>query len=119
VGVTAAVNEQGRLCFELTPENETFTSKTFLRFVRKLRKEFSSRKIFLIVDGAPIHIAKLEILPAYSPELNPTEKTWSFVKTKKLNASTATDKEELHQKAQDIMQILKKDKSRISSFFDG
>lgn len=133
VGVTAAVNEQGRLCFELTQENETFTSKTFLRFVRKLRKEFPSRKIVLIVDGAPIHIAKivhaferkheprfrLEILPGYSPELNPTEKTWDFVKAKKLNASTATNKEELRQKTRDIMQNLKKDKTRISSFFEG
>jgi transposase len=133
VGVTAAVNEQGRLCFELTQENETFTAKTFLRFVRKLRKEFPSRNIVLIVDGAPIHIAKivqafekkhesrfrLEILPAYSPELNPTEKTWGFVKTKKLNASTATDKEELRKMTLGIMQNLKKNKSRISSFFDG
>ena len=133
IGITAAVNEQGRLCFELTQEDETFTSRIFLRFVRKLRKEFPSRKIVLIVDGAPIHIAKivrkfqekheahfrLEILPAYSPELNPTEKTWGFVKTKKLNASTATNKEELRQKTQDIMKNLKNDKSRISSFFDG
>ena len=133
VGITAAVNEQGRLCFELTQEDETFTSKIFLRFIRKLRKEFPSRNIVLIVDGAPIHLAKivkefqekhkahfrLEILPSYSPELNPTEKTWGFVKTKKLNASTATDKQELRQKTQDIMKNLKKDKSRISSFFDG
>lgn len=132
VGITAAVNEQGRLCFELTQEDETFTSQTFLRFVRKLRKEFSSRKIVLIVDGAPIHIAKvvrgfqekhassfrLEILPAYCPEFNPTEKTWGFVKTKKFNASTATDKKELRRKTQDIMRSLKKDKNRISSFFD-
>ena len=64
------------------------------------------------MDGAPIHVAKiirafrekhesqfrLEILPAYSPELNPTEKTWDFVKARKLNASTATDKEQLRQK---------------------
>lgn len=133
VGITAAVNEQGRLCFELTQEDETFTSKVFLRFVRKLRKEFPSRSIILIVDGAPIHIAKivrefqkkhesqfrLEILPAYSPEFNPTEKTWGFVKAKKLNASTASNKQELRQKTQDIMHNLKKDKSRISSFFDG
>lgn len=132
VGITATVNEQGRLCFELTQEKETFTSVTFLRFVRKLRKEFPSRNIVLIVDGAPIHKAKivrafkekhklqfrLEILPAYSPELNPTEKTWGFVKTKKLNASTATNKEELRQMTQNIMKNLKKEKSRISSFFD-
>lgn len=133
VGITAAVNEQGRICFELTQEDETFTSRTFLRFVRKLRKEFPSRRIVLIVDGAPIHIAKivrafaekhkerfrLEILPAYSPELNPTEKTWGFVKTKKLNAATSTNKEELRKMTENIMQDLKKNKSRISSFFDG
>ncbi len=133
VGITAAVNEQGRLCFEMTKEDETFTSLIFLRFVRKLHQEFPARKIVLIVDGAPTHIAKivkkfreeheswlrLEILPAYSPELNPTEKTWDFVKTKKLNASTATNKQELRQKTRSIMQNLKENKSRISSFFDG
>ena len=132
-GLYMANLQMGEELQKLTQENETFTSKTFLRFVRKLRKESPSRKIVLIVDGAPIHIARivrafekkheprfrLEILPAYSPELNPTEKTWGFVKTKKLNASTATDKKELRQKTQDIMQNLKKDKSRISSFFDG
>lgn len=121
-----------RFCFELTQKDETFTSRIFLRFVRKLRKEFPSRKIVLIVDGDPIHIAKivqgfqrkheaffrLEIFPSYSPELNPTEKTWGFVKTKKLSASTATDKQELRQKTHDIMKNLKKDKNKISSFFD-
>ena len=132
VGITAAVNEQGRLCFEMTREDETFTSQIFLRFVQKLHHEFPSRKIVLIVDGAPTHIAKvvqkfredhkswfrLEILPAYSPELNPTEKTWGFVKTKKLNASTATNKQELRQKTRSIMKNLQENKSRISSFFD-
>ncbi len=132
VGITAAINEQGRLCFELTKEKETFTSRVFLRFIRKLKKEFPSRKIVLIVDGAPIHIAKivqefqenyeswfrLEILPAYSPEFNPAEKTWDFVKTKKRNASTAMNKQQLRQETRAIMQDLRKNKNRISSFFD-
>lgn len=86
MGITAAVNEQGRLCFKLTREDETFNSRVFLRFIRKFRQEFPSRKIVLIVDGAPIHTAgvvrrfqekhesrfRLEILPAYSPEFNPS-----------------------------------------------
>lgn len=132
VGITAAINEQGRLCFEMTEEGETFTARVFLRFIRKLRKEFPSRKIVLIVDGAPVHIAKiikqyqednqfqfrLEILPAYSPEFNPTEKTWDFVKNKKRNASTSMNKQELREETQNIMQDLKKNKGRISSFFD-
>ncbi len=90
IGVTAAVNEQGRLCFEITREGERFTAKTFLRFIKKMRREHPSRRIVLIVDGAPIHKANIvklfeklnsswfrkEILPAYSPEFNPTEKCW-------------------------------------------
>jgi transposase len=71
----------------LTTENERFTARIFIRFVKKIRKEFPNLHITLIVDGAPTHKAKivktceaanpwlkLEILPAYSPELNPPEK---------------------------------------------
>lgn len=94
VGITAAVNQQGRLCFELLQKKETFTGKIFIRFLKKMMKQFSNRFIILIVDGAPVHTAKLvekfeqknkkhlqiEILPSYSPELNPTEKCWRFLK---------------------------------------
>ena len=131
VGVTAAVNRGGRLCFELTREKERFTAKTFLRFIRKLRREHPHRPILLIVDGAPIHQAKvvqtfehanqswlcLEILPAYSPELNPTEKSWGFIKTKKLNGSQAKDKGELRRSGKTAMLETKKDTARVASFF--
>ena len=131
VGITAAVNRQGHLCFELTREEERFTAKTFLRFIRKLRRECPNRPILLIVDGAPIHKAKvvksfqkdnqswfcLEILPPYSPELNPTEKSWGFVKTKKLNGSQAKNKAELRQSVKVAMKDTKKDSARVASFF--
>ena len=131
VGVTAAVNRGGRLCFELTQEDERFTSMTFLRFIRKLRREHSGRPIILIVDGAPIHTAKLvkafaeenkswlcmEILHTYSPELNPTEKSWGFVKTKKLNGSQAKDKTELRKAVTKAMRETKRDPATVVSFF--
>lgn len=131
VGVTAAVNAQGRMGFELTREDERFTAKVFLRFVRKLRREQPKRFIILIVDGAPVHTAKivkayanenkkdfrLEILPAYSPELNPTEKSWGFIKSKNLNGSQAKDKGELRSELVGHMKRLKRNKKRVSSFF--
>jgi transposase len=131
VGVTAAVNAQGRLCFELTRAGERFTAHVFLRFVRKLLRENSGRPLVLIVDGAPIHKAKLvrafarehrrkfrlELLPAYSPECNPTEKSWNFVKTKKMNACAAADKMELRHCTQKAMKELKSDPTRVASFF--
>ena len=132
IGVTAAVNQQGRLCFELTKEKETFTAKIFIRFLKKIRKEFLKRFIILIVDGAPTHTAgivkrfaeenksllQIEILPSYSPELNPTEKCWRFLKTKKLDGSMAINKDELRDKTKKHMRKIRKDKKRTLSFFD-
>jgi transposase len=132
IGITAAINQQGRMCFELTKDKERFTARVFIRFIKKMRKAFPDRHIILIVDGAPTHKAKivkafeeenvkwlqLEILPAYSPELNPTEKSWRFLKTKKLNGSMAKDKKELRTETIKNVRKIKKDKERISSFFN-
>jgi len=132
IGITAAVNQQGKMCFELTKEKERFTSKVFVRFLRKLKREFQDRYIIIIIDGAPTHTAgyvkrfeaiskgwlKIEILPAYSPELNPTEKCWRFLKTKKLNGSMAVNKDELRDKAKRHIEEIKKDKKRMASFFE-
>lgn len=132
IGITGAVNAQGRFCFELTLEEERFTAKVFLRFVRKLHREFPRRHIVLIVDGAPTHKAKivkafgkvngswlrLEILPAYSPELNPSEECWNFIKTKRMNGSMATDKKQLRKETRDSAHSLKINKAKIRSFFD-
>jgi transposase len=132
VGVTAAVNAQGRMGFELTREDENFTARVFLRFVRKLRREHPTRSIVLIVDGAPTHIAnkvkeyvklnrskfRLEILPAYSPELNPSEKPWRLLKSQNLNGSQAKDKIELRSEVKKHMKKMRKNKPKVISFFD-
>jgi transposase len=132
IGITAAVNQQGRLCFELTKEKERFTAKIFIRFLKKMMKQFPNKFIIVIVDGAPTHTAgivekfvqenkkllQLEILPAYSPELNPTEKCWRFLKTKKLDGSMALNKDELRNKTKKHMREIKKDKARMTSFFN-
>jgi len=132
IGVTAAVNQQGRMCFELTRGKEKFTARVFIRFIKKLHNENPNRFIVLIVDGASTHTAvavkefvkenkfwlRLDILPAYSPELNPTEKSWRFIKTKKLNASTLLDKDDLRDETKRIIKQIKKDKVRVASFFE-
>jgi transposase len=131
VGITAAVNAQGRMGFELTREKEMFTAKVFLRFIRKLSREHAKRFIILIVDGAPTHTAKivkayakdnkhwlrLEILPAYSPELNPTEKSWGFIKSKNMNGSQAKDVSELRSALKGHMKKLRRNKARVTYFF--
>jgi transposase len=84
INMISAITNRGNLNF-MTFEG-TFRVKTFKEFMRRLCKQ-AGRKIFLIVDGHPVHRAKLiqkwreehrseiEIfyLPGYSPELNPDE----------------------------------------------
>jgi transposase len=132
IGVTGAVNPRGHLYFEMTPEGERFTAAGFLRFIQNLRKEFPRRPIVLIVDGAPIHRAKivtefvaahawlrLEILPSYSPELNPSEHPWRYVKSNGRNGSQSRNKTELRAETHQLLCRLKrKDKQKyVQSFF--
>jgi len=91
----SAVTNRGHLCFMVFREN--FRVKVFTKFLRRLIKQ-AKRKVFLIVDGHPVHRAKLiqtwrtrhlgqlELfqLPSYSPELNPDEMLNNDVKTNAL-----------------------------------
>lgn len=64
-----------------------------VKFLKKLTKRYSGKKILLLWDGAPWHRGEvkdylkgkhhLEILyfPSYSPELNPQEGVWKKTRT--------------------------------------
>ena len=67
----------------------------FRRFICHLKREMRTDKILLICDNASFHKAKwftewskqqsswlrLEFLPAYSPDFNPIERLWRWIKT--------------------------------------
>jgi transposase len=102
----SAVTNQGHLCFRVF--DGSFNVKLFIDFLRRLIKQ-AKRKVFLIVDGHPVHRAKLiqawrekykeqlEIfyLPSYSPELNPGELLNQDVKTNVSRQQRPTDVEHL------------------------
>jgi transposase len=91
----SAITNQGNLSFMVF--RESFTVRVFLRFLRRLIRQ-SKRKVYLIVDGHPVHRAKLVQawlekhaakirmfrLPSYSPELNPDEMLNQDVKSNAL-----------------------------------
>ena len=88
----SAVTNQGHLCFQVY--EGSFMVAVFTEFMDRLCKE-AKRKVFLIVDGHPVHRAnvlqpwlaenksRIEIfhLPSYSPDLNPDELLNQDVKT--------------------------------------
>jgi transposase len=85
VNMLSAISNAGRLRFRLFVGS--FNGPVFIDFLGRLLRDCGGRKVHLIVDGHPVHHAKLvsawvgrhaerielHFLPGYSPELNPVE----------------------------------------------
>ena len=85
VNMLSAISNAGMLRFRLFVGS--FNGPVFIDFLGRLLRDCGGRKIHLIVDGHPVHRAKLvsawlgrhaeriqlHFLPGYSPELNPVE----------------------------------------------
>ena len=81
----SAITNRGHLSFMVF--RRKFRLGVFLQFLKRLLKQADHRKVFLIVDGHPVHRAsgvrkwieaqhgqiELFFLPAYRPDLNPDE----------------------------------------------
>ena len=130
VNVTGAVNRKGHLYFEMLAQNERFNAKTFIRFLKKMYTQFPKRNLTLIVDGASVHKAKivkefcatnkwirLEYLPAYSPEWNPSEEVWGHLKGCCRNGSQSKDIPSLRRETRSMLKRTQKNKEKIDSFF--
>lgn len=80
------------------------TKVTFRIFVEELSKVYPNHKIVLIHDGAPWHQIEsrcdnIELwqMPAYSPELNPIERLWKWIRENLLHNRFFDSLEELEQ----------------------
>jgi transposase len=91
--IFGALNAVTQKCYWKTAKKGN--AGTFIEFLRQLKQTFSTGKIMLILDNASIHRSKkvqaflkkntwIEILhiPPYSPELNPIERFWGWLKAK-------------------------------------
>lgn len=105
------------------------TAEVFESFLRRLL-EGMDRKIFLIVDGHPVHRARrvrafveahrdrLELfhLPPYAPELNPDELAWAHLK-RRLGRRPVRDRHELVRAVRRILRSMQRVPALIRSFF--
>lgn len=102
----SAITNRGELSFMVF--EGTFKNATFIEFMKRMLKQ-ATRKIYLIVDGHPVHRSvavkqfvadnanrlRLIRLPGYCPELNPDELLNQDVKTNALGKSRPTTKPEM------------------------
>ena len=102
----SAITNRGELSFMVF--EGTFKNATFIEFMKRMLKQ-ATRKIYLIVDGHPVHRSvavkqfvadnakrlRLIRLPGYCPELNPDDLLNQDVKTNALGKSRPTTKPEM------------------------
>jgi hypothetical protein len=88
--------QSSRLWFQFRPGS--YDGETLIGFLRDLKRHLRRQRAILIWDGLPAHKSrpmktylesqrdwlKVEVLPGYSPDLNPVESLWGNIKGQEL-----------------------------------
>ena len=126
------ISENGDMYYEV--RQGSFNGKAIANFLEKGFTGRKKQKHVLIWDNASIHRCKevkaflekeackqnrvwLEQLPPYSPELNPIELLWGYLKNNKLAGIVCKTLTELKAYVIRAMEQIKADRELIKSFF--
>lgn len=127
LNMISAVSPQGEFRFML--HDGSVTATVFREFLKRLMIG-ADKPVFVIVDGHPIHKAKLVrayveslkgqlklfYLPPYSPQLNPDEQVWAHVK-RQVSKRLVQDKDEMKRLALGALRRIQRLPSLVKSFF--
>jgi len=81
----------GHIAEAITSQYETINAESIINFMGKIRSQYASKTVHLILDQAGYHRSllvaekakslniKLHFLPPYSPNLNPIERLWKVM----------------------------------------
>lgn len=128
VNLISAISPRGKLRFMATEQK--VTAEVFCDFLNRLI-EGAQRPIFLIIDNHPVHRSKkvkelvhstngklrLFYLPPYSPELNPDEHVWNYLKNHKIGRVAKKGKKQFQQRIRSIMCSLQRRPKKVRGFF--
>ena len=131
LNVISAISSCGQLVYKI--RNSGFLGIHMADFLRQVLKSFHCRNIILIWDGATTHRSKevkallrtlqpgrldLYQIPAHSPELNPDEQVWKYLKAdSSLRNLACKSFKELREHLVREIENLKNDPLRIKKMF--
>jgi len=124
----STITNRGRLTFMVFKER--FDGSVMIDFLRRLIKQ-NRRKIFLIVDGHPVHRSRqvkswvhrhrknlrLFYLPGYSPQLNPDELLNQDVKTNAVGRQRPNDQPEMLQQVRSYLRSTQHRSQIVRNYF--
>ena len=128
LNMISAINNQGK--FWYAAYSGRFNSDKFIELLKQFRRG-RKRPLVIILDGHPVHNSKkvttyvdslkgkikLEILPAYAPDINPDELVWNQLRHEGPTKRPLKKGESLKKRVIDIMEQFKANKLLIKSFF--
>jgi transposase len=129
MSLISAITARGHMRF-MIKEKGGVNAEVFIEFLKRLIVG-SKRRIFLIVDRGPAHVAKktkafvatlngairLFYLPPYSPDRNPDELVWKHLKADTVGRASITSLIDFRNKARSSMVSLQRNPEKIRSFF--
>jgi transposase len=117
VAATSAISRGGHLLFRLL--DKRIASKEVIEFLGQMLRHHKHRHLIVVMDRAPPHTSKktrtwidnqprLHVfhLPAYSPDWNPDEKVWNYLKHHELASHQAKNKSEMKELARRKLQSM-------------
>ena len=127
----STVTNRGAMAFMVFTER--FTASVCVRFLARLKRH-AKRKVFLIVDGHPVHKSakvrrwlasdagggstiELFMLPAYSPDLNPDEFLNNDVKANALGRRRPRDQGEMIDNLRSYLRVTQRRPDIVGSYF--
>jgi transposase len=124
----SAITNRGRLNFMVFKKR--FQADVFLDFLKRLVRQ-AKRKVFLIVDGHPVHWSsrvkawlkknahriRLFFLPGYSPELNPDEMLNQDVKSNAVGRRRASNQDELLKNVRGYLRSRQRQPHMVKRYF--
>jgi len=124
----SAITNRGQLAFMVFKCR--FTSQVMILFLGRLVRH-AGRRVFLIVDGHPVHRAKavahwlaehaeqieMFFLPGYSPELNPDELLNNDVKSNAVGRQRAKDQAKLVGNVRSYLRSTQRQPEVVMSYF--
>ena len=128
LSLIAAIAPNGRIY--VAGQDRSFNGEDIVWFLSKLCSRYRKRDILIIWDGASIHRSEavksflrarpgrvhLESLPAYSPELNPTELVWNQLKQGLKNRVFLT-LADLTEAVLEQISVFERDRKLVRAFF--
>lgn len=128
LNMISTVNRQGKMRFMI--EQGRLNASVICRFLDRLMAG-TTRPVFLIVDGHPMHKSKivaakvrsfrgkllLYFLPPYSPELNPDEGVWREVKSHRLGRAGVVTCADMKSKVLGALRHLARRPDKIRALF--